>query len=218
VSKVRKRDVEDVAGAVHVAVLSANVRPSSAEALPFWVQTITARVVADHTRRGKRRGKYAGEMPDLDATVVDDSVFDLGAREPADVNVTPWLERQVADSPRDAETLEILKEKAQNRKTYAELAEALGLSEATLKKRVARFADKYAEQRRLANRERGLLLLLLAIGGAVAVYVLMKWVVTPDFERVDPDRAVPTNSSRNTAPPPEEQGVSSPYVVPPDAP
>ncbi len=122
-------------------------------------------------------------MLDLDATAVDDSVFDLGARElRRGERGLRGSTRQVAESPRDAETLEILKEKARSRKTYAELAGALGLTEAALKKRVARFAESYGERRERANRERGLLLLLLlATGSVMVIYALMKWVWPPPF-------------------------------------
>jgi DNA-directed RNA polymerase specialized sigma24 family protein len=204
-AKVRKADAMDVAGAAHVAILSARTRPSSEAALPAWIDTIVAREIADHTRTRKRRGRYEGDVEDIDAFADDRSIDP-----PVDVSITPWLEGQVEKNATDVETLGILKEKARTGATYEQIAAAHGMTEAALKKRVARFHGKYAEARR-AERRRMVLWVLLVIAAGVALYALLRPLLSRSEGTIGPDvwpsavPAPPASSVRDIAAPPTNE-------------
>lgn len=214
-AKVPARHAEDVVGDVHVAILSAATRPQNEAALGAWCETIAARVIAHKTRKDRRRAPYLGFVED-----VDDAPAEEPEVEGLDVQLTPWLEKRAAGEAYDAETLALLKEKARENLTYEDLGERHGVSEAALKKHVARFVAKYSVRRsRERERDRLVMAVLLGFGLALAVavlaYVLMQRArVSPSAPVVTPERAS-ASASASAAPPPAPAPSDSDIAAPP---
>jgi DNA-directed RNA polymerase specialized sigma24 family protein len=85
-----------------------------------------------------------------------------------------WLEGQVAGSPTDRETFEILLEHGLGKKTYQTIADERGITLTALSSRIFEFRKKYIERHR---RERNRIWLLLLLFGA-AVVVLVAWLLS----------------------------------------
>jgi DNA-directed RNA polymerase specialized sigma24 family protein len=85
-----------------------------------------------------------------------------------------WLEGQVAGSPTDRETFEILLEHGLGKKTYRAIAEERGITLTALSSRIFEFRKKYIARHR---RERNRMWLLLLLFG-VACVVLVAWLLS----------------------------------------
>ncbi|HTB74666.1 MAG TPA: sigma-70 family RNA polymerase sigma factor [Polyangiaceae bacterium] len=183
---------EDLAQDVLAEALRAFERspPGREEVLVDWLKTIAQRVVADSTRKRKRRGKYEGDMPeDYDADVDGGDMPAGGDRRPiamegydprADATlegrrVLRWLEKQVGENPRDRETLAIILEHGMGKKTYQAIADERRITLAALSSRVFEFKQKYIPRYR-RERERTVLLLLLlfALGFGLLLWFLSR--------------------------------------------
>jgi DNA-directed RNA polymerase specialized sigma24 family protein len=218
--RVPAKDADDLAQDALAEALKAFVRapPAKDEVLVAWIATIARRVVADFLKKRGRRRKYEGSMPDdpdsreseSESSSADDesdrvaepsydpregSVDDLELK---GRSLLQWLERQVAHSPRDRETLEILLEHGLGQKTYQTIADERGITLTVLSSRIFEFRNKYVARYK-RERERTWLLLLLFLFGAAVVAVLV-WLLSahgrPPRETVGPstpsifDRAI----------------------------
>jgi DNA-directed RNA polymerase specialized sigma24 family protein len=170
--------------------LTAFVRapPSKDAVLIVWIATIARRVVADYlTKRGRRR-KYEGPMPhgplhESESSSGDDESD--GATEPSydpredslegdDLrgrSLFRWLERRVARSPIDRETLAILLEHGLGDKTYRMIADERGIPLTVLSSRIFEFRKKYIARYK-RERDRTVLLLLFFLGAAVVAVLV----------------------------------------------
>ena len=208
--RVPAKDADDLAQDALAEALKAFVRapPAKEEVLVAWIATIARRVVADFLKKRGRRRKYEGSMPDdpdsreseSESSSADDesdrvaepsydpregSVDDLELK---GRSLLQWLERQVAHSPRDRETLEILLEHGLGQKTYQTIADERGITLTVLSSRIFEFRNKYVARYK-RERERTWLLLLLFLFGAAVVAVLV-WLLSahgrPHRETVGP--------------------------------
>jgi DNA-directed RNA polymerase specialized sigma24 family protein len=213
------RVIEDIIHDTFEEALRAAVRapPRSAAALPAWIGTFGQRAIADFYAKRKRREKYEGPMPieAVDSGLPDDgsarvpvqawspdegpppalgSTYDPRGAPDAWPNnegrVVRWLERKVANSPRDRETFEILLEKAREGKTYDQIAEEREMTLTALSSRIFEFKGKYLPRyKREGDRS---ILLLLLWGTGILVVLVGLWLllhraqVTPPVEPVGP--------------------------------
>jgi hypothetical protein len=135
-----------------------------------------------HARRALHEDSI-GDPDDYAAPTPDDG--------PEEARITPWLERETADNPRDRETLDLLKEKAREGLTYEALADRHGIAQAALRQRVNRFVKKYRERRRRYLLSRAVLVILF-VGVVLAIvwYFFLHHVAPPAPAPVQ--RFVPT--------------------------
>ena len=178
--------------------------PSKDEVLIVWIATIARRVTADFLKKRGRRRKYEGTMPDGpngpstdsadEAGSADDEgdvSFGAGPHRVAEPSYDPregsvddlelkgtflfqWLERQVAQSPIDRETFEIVLEHGLGQKTYRAIADERGMTLTVLSSRVFAFRQKYAPR---YKRERDRVLILLLLFG-VAIVAIVLWLLS----------------------------------------
>lgn len=145
--------------------------------------------------------------------------------------ITRSLEEAVGDSETDRETLALLREKGGGDdaipKTHAEVAEAHGMSEAALRKRVMRFLAKYQErrQRYLRERERDRkerrVLGLLALGFTAVLAVMAVWGLRRPHSAPLPIEREPSTSiappTTPLSPPDNRKNLANPPELPPTA-
>jgi DNA-directed RNA polymerase specialized sigma24 family protein len=101
--------------------------------------------------------------------------------------VRQWLEREVANHPRDRETLEILLDHARGEKTYQAIAQERGISLTALSSRIFEFKQKYIPRYR-QWRNRAVLVLLLA--GAAVILAIVVWWLLSGKPTIGPDPSV----------------------------
>jgi DNA-directed RNA polymerase specialized sigma24 family protein len=203
--KIPVDHVEDVAQDALAEALKAFVKapPSRDEVLIVWIATITRRTVADFWKKRGRRRKYEGNMPvgpdapALDLAYDSESTFEDDEGEPAaaEPSYDPregsvddlelkggflfrWLERQVAKSPTDRETFEIVLEHGLGDKTYQTIAKERGLTLTVLSSRIFEFRKKYIPR---YKRERNRAVLLLLLFGAAVVAIIV-WLLSANGE------------------------------------
>jgi hypothetical protein len=129
-----------------------------------------------------------------------------------------WIEREVARSPADQETLAILLEHARLAKPYKRIAEERGMTPGALSVRIADFKRRYAERYK-KRRDRLQMLLLLLVGAVVLVAAIVAWWLgRPTRPRVEPIRPDGPTGTARPAPPPEpfDQAVPTEHGVPVD--
>ncbi len=202
VGRVRKEtprsDIDDLVNDANIAALTSKSRPRSMETARGWLGTVTARAVAIHFRRGAKHEKYLELEADVEelAAEPDD---DLEPR----MSISPWLASQVAGNPRDQETYEILRYKAETGKSHAEVAADHAMTTAALKNRISKFKARYEPQWRA--RERMILVLLLfGIGVVVAVLAWLLLRPRPTSHELQPQGhpLVPALSPTDVSAPP----------------
>jgi DNA-directed RNA polymerase specialized sigma24 family protein len=206
--------VDDLAADAMVRALTARP-PSLEKVLPAWLDAIARRVAIRWLEKRARRAKYEGAMPqqvaredDYTGETLDDAddqgdfdpTYDPDADgEPGEL-LGPYLDRLIGDHGRDRETRAMLREHAEEQKSFAAIATARGLSPAQVANRVLRFKKKYG---RAVKRRRTLMLMLRMAGGLVlagALALLVWWLlhrtrdILPDPERSEP-RSTPSASA-----------------------
>jgi DNA-directed RNA polymerase specialized sigma24 family protein len=216
-AKIKPRHVEDVVSHCMVELLAAHP-PRSEVVLPAWTFRIVTRVIARATRRSILDAFREPTVDDFDGLA---DVTPLTEEPPDEVPLTKWLEEAV-DSDTDRETLALLREKGGGddddapSKTYAEVAAAHDMTEAALKKRVARFLTKYQERRQrylrdIDRRDRMIawlvVLLLGAVLAAVAFWGMSRHAGPP---AISPEPAVSSVPSVPTAPSDDRKNVANP--------
>jgi DNA-directed RNA polymerase specialized sigma24 family protein len=207
--KVPEDWVEDVTQDALEEALKAfeKAPPSRNEVLVVWIATIVRRVVADFTAKRVRRSRWEGPMPDQEAS----SSLDPGGADDADdggdqpppplpeasydpredttfdgKSVFGWLERQVADVPRDRETFDIILEHGSRKKTYEQLASEHGMTLTALSSRIFEFKQKYVPRyKRERDRNRTVLLVLFFVGLVIAIVLWLMSEPTVDDSGVE---------------------------------
>jgi DNA-directed RNA polymerase specialized sigma24 family protein len=223
--KVPPENVEDLvqdAIAEAIETLDRNL-PDREQALPAWLATIGRRGVADFLAKRTRRARYEAPMPEVvEAADWDGSGDDRPGRpqpsyDPREDDtkvdawlVREWLERQVADDPRDRETLAILLEHARGGKTYGQMAEERDMTLTALSSRIFEFKGKYMPRyRRWRNR----VVLLLLLGGVALVVVIVLWIMRAAPADIRPEPYAPP-----VAPPVPSATASTPEPFEPALP
>jgi DNA-directed RNA polymerase specialized sigma24 family protein len=199
-ARVPEADVDDLVHRALMEALESLKRkvPDREDALRGWIGTITRRVVADYLTKRKRRAKYEGPMPEapVDPAGSDEKAessssaarfasesaraepsYDPWAEDDDQPRVhawlvRQWLDREVANHPRDKETLEILLDHARGGKTYQDIARQRGLTLTALSSRIFEFKQKYIPRYRRWQRRT---LLVLLLGGAALVAAIVIW-------------------------------------------
>jgi DNA-directed RNA polymerase specialized sigma24 family protein len=188
-----RADIDDIVNDANVAALRSTSRPWSMETARGWLGTVTARAVAMHFRRGAVHAKYLELEADVEelAAPPDD---DLAPR----MSVSRWLAHAVADNPRDQETVEILRYKADTGKSHAEVAADHAMTTSALKNRVSKLKARYEPEWR--KRERTILLLVL-FGIGVVVALALWLLLRPRLPVLGPDVYPPEPKPTATVPP-----------------
>ena len=167
--KVRRQDAENMVQSTFVRARTARSRPTSEETMAFWLDTLFDRTVADHyealalQKRAEAMFVHREAVPDTtDGTLGD----------PRDIK--PWIAREAAKHPKDLETLDLIRRKANEHLSYEALAAELGTTPNAVKKRFARFGDKYAARHRRHLAIIGIVLGLLLVATIAAAYFLLR--------------------------------------------
>jgi DNA-directed RNA polymerase specialized sigma24 family protein len=197
---VPRGEVEELAADTMVRALTAPP-PRVERVLPGWLAEIARRVAIRWLEKRGRRAKHEGPMPQHVAqedaytgAVADDEgdsdpAYRLEADdEPGDL-LGAHLDRLIGTHLHDQETRAILREHAEEARSYADIAAARGLTEAQVANRILRFKKKYAPR---VKRRRDLLLVLKLFGGvalAAAALVALWWLLHPAPE-IGPDPSV----------------------------
>jgi DNA-directed RNA polymerase specialized sigma24 family protein len=202
---VPKGQVDDLAGDAILRALKA--RPPHLEAvLPAWLMTIAERTAIRWLEKHNRRKKYEGPMPTHVAREDDYTGEAIETDDPADTSYDPeadpeptellgdHLRRLVGEHVRDGEVLDMVHEHSEDGKTYAEIADARGLTPAQVANRILRFKAKYGAR---VKRRRQLLAVLWAAGAGLlaAALIALAWYLLhrgPDDIGPDPSRSVPS--------------------------
>jgi DNA-directed RNA polymerase specialized sigma24 family protein len=190
--------------------------PSTHDALPMWVVAIAHRVVADFLERSTRRARYQGSLPPR-ARDYDESGEDVAQAAGYDPDedskierndhVRRWIERAVARSPRDRETLDILLEHARHGKPYKKIAAERGLTMPSLTARTFEFRKRFAQ--RYAHRH-DRMKLWIALGAATAIAAIAaEWLLRPAaVHAMEPHRSVLLQRTASASPPPFDPELS----------
>ena len=196
--KTPEHRVTDAISALHVAILEAEEFPDEEAGIDPWMDRIASNRSVDEVRAGTRERSRDGGVEDLDELPTA-----AAAAEP--VELIPWLKGRLRHGSTDAETVEILEDKARRKHTYAQCAEAHGMTEAALKKRVARLVAKHEDawKRHKREEEERTALLWLVVKWAIVLLVaaavgLLAWRLWPRLIPIGPDpvrSAVPVNSA-----------------------
>ena len=177
---VPAQQVADLATDAGIRALRAR-KPRVEVVIPAWLAEIARRVAARWLEKKKRRAKYEGEMPVHKAREDDytgrkvehppapmGNYFDPDGPEDEDEEapIDPYLDTIVA--PHDRPILDLLREQARTKKTYAMLAADRGESGDQLRRKIRRFKVKYAPR---VRQRRSLMLWLkrAAIGTGTAI-------------------------------------------------
>ena len=227
---VPSREVENVAQSAMVRALKATP-PRSEIVLPAWFASVCRYEVADFVRKRKRRKKYEGKMPTrvaredayTGAPVEDDDPvdpsYDPEADEEPDNLLGSHLDCLVAGHARDAETRSFIREHAEEKRPYKEIAARRGLTEAQIANRIYRFTRKYERDVKKGRRET---MLFWIFGGlaVVAAALVAWWLLRHHAEdiRPDPSRFQPRPSPSASASTPVFLQALPPGPAPSDVP
>jgi hypothetical protein len=165
--KTPASELEDTIAAVHLAIRTATELPRNDDAIDPWMNGIAAEHGAKAARHSTRTRKRDARGEDMDTVAASDRA-ELPDEEP---EILPWLERRVRGNATDEETVVILLDKSARGLTYPRAAQAHGLTEATLKKRVGRLVAKHLEAWERHKDKRALLLRSLKWGAAIIAAV-----------------------------------------------
>jgi len=210
--KAPSHRVEDIAQDACGRILASKWRPSSEASLPSWVARLTKIEVYEFFRGGAKDRKNLDAEGDVE-TVRGEDASDVEERvEGGKWHILPWLERQVAGNATEGETLAMFREHAHG-KTYSEIAEATGISENAVTKRIQALKNKYVplwEKHRwdLENERvrRDRLFFLLKLGGFLVAFVaavlLVWWLLQPRREDIRREPEATPSASASAAPVP----------------
>jgi DNA-directed RNA polymerase specialized sigma24 family protein len=208
--RVHKDQAEDLAQRVLLAATRAKSRPASKEMLKPWLKAIGKHQAA---RFYARRAK---------ATEAEDAFVmrrETSHAAPSGVKegrlMARWLFRAVANDPRDAETLDIIRDQVVNGSTLPEIAQERGMDVKSVENRVAHFKVKYAHLRVHYLKQLtklAIFSILLFSVVAYALYRLKPWLLGDVPGSVAPPVAV---TATTPPPPPPSASVFMPAVKPP---
>lgn len=204
--------VDEMAQEANLAALEAKWPPRSTATARGWMAVVTLRTVQTHFRRSEVRRRYIRDDVDVD----EQPAAPDGADASPDRWLTEdWLAMLLAESPRDAETFELLAYKVQTGESHDAVAAAHGMTPAAWKSRVHEFRAKYAPERQ--RRQAMFMLWLVAAGVALAVAVAMAWLLERSTPVLAPT-VVPPLPSPSVAPPEPEPEPIEPFrqALPPD--
>jgi len=233
---VPRNEVEDIASDALVRALRAP--PPHAEIVfPGWLAPIARRTAIRWLEKRKRRSAYEGPMPvqvaredDYTGEAVEtedptETAYDPETDEEPEKLLGDDLDRMIGEHARDQEIRAIIHEHSEEKRSYADIAAARGMTEAQLAGRIKRFKKKYTAR---VQRRRAFLFFLKALGVTVAaaIVVAVAWYLLhrtgPDDIRPDPSRFEPPATPSASAPvflqalpPPPEPSVEP---VPPRPP
>jgi RNA polymerase sigma factor (sigma-70 family) len=229
---VPKGQVDDLAADAIVRALRA--RPPHLEiVLPAWLMTIAERTAIRWLEKSKRRKKYEGRMPthvaredDYTGEAVEtddptDRAYDPDEDQEPEELLGDILDRFIGDNARDRQIRDVIHEHSEKKKSYAQIAASLGLTEDQLAGRIKRFKAKYTTR---VRRRRQLVFFLKAFGVAVfaGVAIALAWYLlhrVRDDIRPDPSPSVPSLTPSASAsapvflqalPPPPEPTIPGP--------
>ncbi len=221
--QVREQDVMDLVGAAFEDALRTPSRPRVGKMQP-WFDRVCKSRVAKHYARKVARAQYEGRMP-VAPEIKDEAGLPVADPGDAVVDIDPsfdperddfraegllftrWMERAVAQRPRDRETFALMMEWAEDDEaTYRSIAEKHGMTEAALTARVFKLKKEYAERYRTWRNGmfvwlwRGAALALLALAVALALGWLRRPRPQPE---IAPDPAfAPSAPAPTVLPPP----------------
>jgi DNA-directed RNA polymerase specialized sigma24 family protein len=166
--------VDDVWQDANVAALTSKWRPRSPEARMPWAKTIVRRAAANYFRREAVHRKWL--HPDADVAELASPADDGSPGPPLDAGVDgwllgDWLEERVCRSVRDAETLEMIRYKAEAEKSWEEVAAEWETTVSAVHNRVHKLKKKYLARYEKHRAERNRMLIGVSIAAAVAVAV-----------------------------------------------
>jgi len=189
---VPEQQVADLAVDAVIRALRAR-KPRVEAVIPAWLAEIARRVAARYLEKKKRRAKYEGPMPvrkaredDYTGHKVEQPPVAMGnyfdpdgpEDEAEQAPIDPYMDTIVA--PHDRPILDLLREQARTKKTYAMLAADRGESGDQLRRKIRRFKVKYMPR---VRRRRSLMLWLkkaalrtavgIVVGGALVLLYLL---------------------------------------------
>ncbi|HEY1697518.1 MAG TPA: sigma factor [Polyangiaceae bacterium] len=246
---VPEQAVEELVGDAFVAAIKARP-PSSEDKLAPWFASIARRKAARWLEKRKRRAKYEGRMParaagedeytgepveaahdarEDTASVFGDDVPAAGvdlaeaSDDDDDALLGGTLDRLIGDDADDRVTRDIIREKAETKKTYAQIAKERGTTHNAVHLRVYRFKEKYGARVRRRNRMVFFGKLFAAVAAALAVGAILWAIFQPRDEiRPDPSMNEPAHSAsaepsgflQALPPPPEPTPPPQPSIRP----
>jgi DNA-directed RNA polymerase specialized sigma24 family protein len=227
--------VDEVVQSANEKALATTSLPAAPEQLRPWVSAVARSAAIDFLRRHAVHDARFGGTVDLEELPPDpvdapdeeeDAEPEPDAGEDASVEwsgerprpkperflIGPWLEAEIEKSRGHREQgrmmLEMLRYKSQHPgMTDAQVAATFGLTLAAYESRYRRFRQRYIPlRRRHIERRNGVILLLLLLGGVIALVVGMFWPRPEPL--IGPDRStVPLPSASASAAPPFDQAA-----------
>jgi hypothetical protein len=188
--------VDEIVSDANIACLEAKTKPADMEKGPAWVAGVTVNVVRLHFRRCAKDQRWIHRDADVDEVALEEiapPVFEAVDDASLFDSIDTWLDKVVARSARDQETLKILRHKARTKQTDAQVVEHFGLSSVSaLSSRVHYFKTKYEDRRRrwLAQRERTIAL-WFKIGMGVAAAIVLAAIAWWFWQSGHPERRFP---------------------------
>jgi DNA-directed RNA polymerase specialized sigma24 family protein len=208
--------VNDLVSEGNFACVTAKTRPRAESTMRSWVAGTTLNAARAHFRANKRYAKHFDGSKELEELEV--AAPESMDTEPEGWLLEPWLDER-AKSPRDRETLELLRYKAQTGKTDEQVCADKNLTIGQLRSRVHYFKKKHAaalarEKARRAERNRVIVLWLkwgaagVVVAGIVGFVLWALWPRPLDIGP-DPSRSAPSapSASAAPAPPPLDQAL-----------
>jgi DNA-directed RNA polymerase specialized sigma24 family protein len=173
--------VDEILSNVNTRVLTTLARPTDETRIRGWLTVVAVSVRNSYFRAGAAHAKWINPEADLQDVLPESAEAPAEDAEAPSWLIAPWLEKKVAESPKDREAYDIIRARAGGA-TYDEIAAERGESASALAKKVQRFKDKYVPLRRRYNERRHALLLLLKLFGlplaiagiAVALYFALR--------------------------------------------
>jgi len=156
----------------NMAALTSKWRPRSLDARMPWAKTIARRAVANYFRREAVHRKWLHPEADVEqlAPGPDDGSPGAPVEEGAEQwLLSDWLEARVCRSVRDAETLEMIRYKADAGKSWEDVAAEWETTVSAVHNRVHKLKKKYLVMYERHRDERNRMWMLVALGVALAI-------------------------------------------------
>lgn len=204
------RELENLVHDAMIRIMNARSLPRSRRKIAPWAGAIADRTVAAYYRkRAVRTG--------LDEVYRERSkVGTAPQREVAEaVILASWLNKAVANDPHDAETLDMIKDRALSGKTWGEVAAERDLTEREVQNRVGYFKEKIGPLRKKYLRRLALLGLLVLSAVALAAYLVLRYLILPVAPAAPPP---PSNVTLPAPTPPAPTGSVFNQAAPPAPP